>query len=182
MPVRPLRDCCLSGSDECWGKSTGKFQTASVIIGSSSSVFMHIRAPSTCEPNPETWHWSPCEGVQWWDSPSGSWCISSAQPQLDCGHSPGPAFPENQHQLEIQFLFITPMNDWDLCLTYFNNSTEFHIANGQLLMSFFGDNFLQHFLQTLSKFSLNKSSGSCAENRGNTSWTKLWHQKFYLWI
>lgn len=28
-------DCCLSGSDECWGKSTQTIQTASVITGSS---------------------------------------------------------------------------------------------------------------------------------------------------
>lgn len=37
-----LRDRCLSGSDECWGKSTGKIQTASVIMGSSCYMFVCV--------------------------------------------------------------------------------------------------------------------------------------------
>lgn len=54
--------------------------------------------------------------------------------------------------------------------TYFYDPTEFHITDGQLLVSFFGNNLLQHFLQALSKLSLNKGSGSWVAEVRNMLW------------
>lgn len=46
------------------------------------------------------------------------------------------------------------------CVTYFYNTTKFHITDGQLLMGFFGNNLLEYFLQALTNFPLNKGCGS----------------------
>lgn len=53
-------------------------------------------------------------------------------------------------------------------LTYFNNTTEFHITDGQLFMCLLGNNLLQDFLQALANFSLDKGSGSWRVEIRNT--------------
>lgn len=153
---------CLSGSDECWNKSTGKFQTASVIMGGWLLVQIPQLVLLTCEQVPETSQPSLWKEVQWWDSPPDSWYISSAHTLLDCEHSSGLAFPENQYQLVVLFMATAYKYKTNKthCVTYFYNTTKFHITDGQLLMSFLGNNFLEHFLQALTKFSLNQGSGS----------------------
>lgn len=92
---------CLSGSDECWNKSTGKFQTASVIMGSWLLSQVTLLVPLTCEQVPETLQPSLWMEVQWWGSPTDSGYISSVHTRLDCEHSSGLVFPENQYQLVV---------------------------------------------------------------------------------
>lgn len=52
--------------------------------------------------------------------------------------------------------------------TYFNNTAELHITDGQLLMRLLGNNLLQDFLQALANFSLDKGSGSWRVEVRNT--------------
>lgn len=73
------------------------------------------------------------------------------------------SFSWKQQHLEVWFfapVYNKKKKKRNCCVTYLYNATKFHITDGQLLMSFLGNNFLKHFLQVLAKFSLNQGSGS----------------------
>lgn len=83
-----------------------------------------------------------------------SGAVDAAQVQL---------FLKTRARLETQLshMFASEyIHTWQHWVTYFDNPTEFHITDGQLLVSLLGNNFLQHFLQTFANFSLDKGSGS----------------------